>query len=173
MKRHLLALFAIAALMVGIFGGQTFANGRDDDDDDDDKKFRARLSGYLEVPPISTTGRGQFTSSLNSTSTTFSYTLTYSGLQSTASAAHIHFGQKAVAGGVVAFLCGGGGKPSCPATSGTVTGTLTASDVQALAAQGIAAGEFAEMIKAMRAKATYVNVHTSTFPSGEVRGNIQ
>jgi hypothetical protein len=69
------------------------------------------------------------------------------------------------------FLCGGGGKPACPA-SGTVTGTLVAADVVGPTGQGIAAGEFAELVSAIRAGATYVNVHTSTFPGGEIRAQL-
>ena len=44
--------------------------------------------------------------------TRIDYELTYSNLSSTASAAHIHFAQPGVNGGIVAFLCGGGGKPA-------------------------------------------------------------
>ena len=73
----------------------------------------------------------------------------------------------------MAFLCGGGGKPACPgAASGTVTGTIVAADIQALPAQGIAAGEFNEVVAAVRAGVTYVNVHTSTYGNGEIRGQI-
>jgi len=39
--------------------------------------------------------------------------------------------------------------------------------------RGIAAGEFAELVRAMRNGATYVNVHSVTYPAGEIRGNIR
>ena len=44
----------------------------------------------------------------------------------------------------------------------------------ARSAQNIDAGAagFAEMIKAMRAGAAYANVHTTLFPTGEIRGAI-
>lgn len=58
-----------------------------------------------------------------------------------AGAAHIHLGARATTGGVSAFLCGGG-KPSCPPTGGTVTGTITRADVIGPASQGIEPGEF-------------------------------
>jgi hypothetical protein len=87
--------------------------------------------------------------------------------------AHIHFGQKNVSGGVAAFLCGGGSKPAaCPAREGTVTGTIVAADVVGPSNQGIAAGEFAELVRAIRAGKTYANVHSSKFPGGEIRGQI-
>jgi glucose-1-phosphate thymidylyltransferase len=67
--------------------------------------------------------------------------------------AHIHFGQPGVNGGIVTLLCtnlgnGPAGTPLCPA-SGTVTGTISAATVVgAAAAQRIAAGELAEVIRA-------------------------
>jgi hypothetical protein len=65
---------------------------------------------------------------------------------------------------------------ACPgpdATSGTIEGTLDAADVTALAAaQGIAVGEFAEFVRAIRADATYVNIHTTARPGGEIRAQL-
>jgi hypothetical protein len=79
-----------------------------------------------------------------------------------------------VNGGVVFFLCGGGGKPACPAsTSGTVTGTVLAADVVALAAQGIAAGDLAAVLQMIRAGLGYANMHTPLHPGGEIRGQIR
>jgi CHRD domain-containing protein len=137
--------------------------------DDNNGGLRATLTGYEETPAISTRGHGDFRVEIKNNS--ISYRLSYSGLEGTAQVAHIHLGQRGVAGGVVAFLCGGGGKPACP-SSGTVTGTITAGDVQALPAQGIAAGEIQEVIRAMRAGVTYANVHSTTFSGGEIRGQI-
>ena len=85
--------------------------------------------------------------------------------------AHIHFGQRSVNGGVAAFLCGGGSKPACP-QSGTVTGTIVPTDVIGPVGQGIAAGEFDELVAAIRAGRAYANVHSTKFPGGEVRGQI-
>jgi hypothetical protein len=129
-----------------------------------------RMSGYLEVPSVSTSGRGTIEVRIRNGSK-IDYKLTYSGLSSAASAAHVHFAQPSVNGGVAAFLCGGGGKPVCP-SSGSVSGTIVAADVLNVAGQGIAAGEFAELAAAMKAGFTYANVHTATFPNGELRGQI-
>jgi len=82
----------------------------------------------------------------------------------------------------VLFLCNTSGSPpatvpvppQCPQGAGTVSGTLTAADVIAVAGQGIDPGAtgFAEMIKAMRNGAAYANVHTMLRPSGEIRGPL-
>jgi hypothetical protein len=53
-----------------------------------------------------------------------------------------------------------------------VTGVIVASDVVGPADQGIEPGEFDELKRAIRAKSTYVNVHTEAFPNGEIRGNL-
>lgn len=132
-------------------------------------EFKASLNGYLEVPSISTTARGSFRAEIKGS--TIKYRLTFRDLTTPTLFSHIHFGRPDVVGGVAAFLCGGGGKPACPA-SGTVTGTVTAANVVGPNGQGIAAGEFGELIRAMRAGATYVNVHSETYPSGEIRGHI-
>lgn len=128
------------------------------------------LIGFEEVPPVSTVGSGTFRATVSATS--IDYELTYNNLEGTASAAHIHFGQRWVSGGVAAWLCGGGDKPPCP-PSGTVTGTIDAADVIGPAAQGIAPGEFAELRRAIAAGVTYVNVHSDLFPNGEIRWQIE
>lgn len=135
--------------------------------------FKAELDGFQETPAISTTGTGEFRARISKDEDSIDFELTYSGLEGGAvTAAHIHLGQAGVAGGVSAFLCGGGGKPACPA-SGTVEATIVASDVIGPAGQGIAAGELDELVAAIREGVTYANVHTTTFPTGEIRGRIK
>jgi hypothetical protein len=56
---------------------------------------------------------------------------------------------------------------------GTVTGTITPGQVLSAAGQGLDAGEFDELVRALRAGATYANVHSSLFPPGEIRGQIR
>ena len=77
----------------------------------------AELSGFNETPPILTNGSGTFRARISGDSLT--YTLTFSGLTSDATQAHLHFGQPGVAGGVFLFLCtnlgnGPAGTPACP-----------------------------------------------------------
>ena len=144
-----------------------------------DRDFAARLSGYQEVPAVSTSGRGRFHARLSRDEETLRFVLRYSRLEAPATAAHIHFGQRFVAGGVAAFLCGGGptSKPPCPAGTGdetvTVSGSITAADVVGPEGQGISPGEFDELLRALRHEVTYVNVHSSLFPTGEIRGQVR
>jgi len=135
-------------------------------------KARATLSGYEETPSVSTVAKGKFRAEIDGDS--IDYRLTYTGIEGgTTLAAHIHFGQRHTAGGVSAFLCGGGDKPACPTPGGTVEGTIDAADVIGPAGQGILAGQLNELVRAIRAGATYVNVHSTTFPAGEIRGQVK
>jgi hypothetical protein len=143
---------------------------------------KAELDGYQEIsapatPPgqaassVSTLGNGTFKAKIRSNEIQFR--LSYEDLEGgNVLFAHIHFAQRAVNGGVSAFLCGGGGKGPCP-PSGTVTGTITPTDVIGPASQGIAPGQFEELVRAIEAGATYANVHTQAWPGGEIRGQIR
>jgi CHRD domain len=141
---------------------------------DNGNNAKADLDGYQELSPassISTLGNGEFKAKIRSQEIRF--TLSYRDLEGgNVLFAHIHFGQLHTNGGISAFLCGGGGKDPCPPSPATVTGTITPSDVIGPTAQGIAPTEFDELVRAMRAGATYANVHTATFPNGEIRGQI-
>ena len=160
LSRHVLLVPAIA-LAVSL-GGPAVAQ----------TTIGGAMGGFQEAPSISTAGAGSFIAGINASETAINYQLSYSNLQGMATAAHIHLGQRGVSGGIVAFLCGGGGKPACPA-SGSVTGSITAADILALPSQGIALGELAEVIAAIRVGVTYANVHSDVFPSGEIRGQIR
>src|SRR5262249_50840373 len=139
----------------------------------DEPSFRTRLSGAQEVPVISTRATGDFRATVESNGSSLSFRLRYEGLEGgNVLFAHVHIGQRSVNGGVMFFLCGGGGKPDCPESPATVTGTVVAEDVVGPAGQGISAGEFAKAIRAMRAGNAYANVHTTKFPGGEIRGQV-
>jgi hypothetical protein len=142
--------------------------------DNERNHFKAELQGFSEVPAVSSTGRGEFSARISGDETAIDWELSYEGLEGiTTTAAHVHFGQRSVNGGVSFFLCSGPGQPACTPTSGSFSGTATAADIVGPAAQGIAPGELAELIRAMRAGKTYANVHTDKHPGGEIRGDIR
>ena len=143
------------------------------DDNDGRRHFKADLIGYNETPALSTNGEGHLRLEINHNDTAIDFRLSYANMTGNPAVAHIHLGQRHTAGGVIIFFCGGGGKPACPPQPATITGTLDASGVVGPVAQGIAAGEFDELIRAIRAGATYANVHTAAFPAGEIRGQIR
>jgi hypothetical protein len=137
-------------------------------------RFSARLVGFEETPSESTPGFGTFQARVNGD--TIHYVLHYEGFEAAEGNtlfSHIHFGQPGVAGGVSAFLCGGGGKPPCTPLQGTFEGDIHPADVIGPAGQGIAPGEMSELITAMRKGFTYANVHTTLNPAGLIRGQIR
>jgi len=60
--------------------------------------MRAGLSGFSEVPPKATEGNGTFKAKASNGAIEF--TLTYSGLTTSAFMAHFHFAQRGVNGGI-------------------------------------------------------------------------
>src|SRR5438093_11035444 len=160
-------VLAVAASAVALASAALGDEGRN--------RFHGVLSGYQEVVgpgPISTTGSGTVALRIDESGQQISYRLTYT-LENTATAAHIHFGQRGVGGGVIAFLCGGGGKPACPSPGGTVEGVIVPADIGAGAAnQGIEPGSFEEAVRAIRAGAVYANVHSTRWGSGEIRAQV-
>jgi hypothetical protein len=139
--------------------------------------LRADLSGDEEVPAVFSAGKGDLRLLVYPGRNTIAYELTYGGLSAAVTQAHIHFGQPAVNGAISVFLCsnlgnGPAGTQPCP-NSGTISGLITADQVvNNAAAQGIGAGNIDALIDVLREQLTYVNVHTSAFPGGEIRGQI-
>lgn len=136
----------------------------------------AKLSGFQEVPALYTDATGSFAARLNEGGDQLGFTLSYSGIASAVQFAHIHFGQRGVNGGVVVWLCdntgsGPSGTQTCPTGEGTIEGTISGENVMEI--QGIAAGDFTAFVKAIGAGATYVNVHSETFPAGAIRGQLE
>ena len=145
-----------------------------------DNKLRVQLSGYEETPnTLSSPGSGEFEARISGSEDSIEWTLSYRDIPTPVLQAHIHFGQRALSGGISIFLCTNiGNAPAgtvtaaCPPTGGTVGGVITANDVVGPVAQGIAPRELAEIIAAIRAGYAYVNIHSQAFPTGELRGQF-
>ncbi len=174
-RTRLLAATALATAGALTVGTVAYAG------DNDRKRPRAifaQLSGYQEDPnALSTTGTGSFMLSIDSRAQTLTYRLRYANLEGDVTQAHIHLGGRHQSGGISAFLCssigtGPAGTQPCPAAPGEVTGTIRAADVIGPVGQGITAGQIGELLAAIRADTTYVNVHSSLYPGGEIRSQL-
>ena len=164
MKTRNIGKWAIATLAASLFAVPAARSATE--------PFSAILVGANEVPPINTAGSGAFGMQIVGSNITFS--ISFSDLSSPLAVAHIHFAPSQVAGGVMIFLCGGGGQPDCPATTaGTITGTITAANVTGPTTQGINPGDLDSALEAVRAGLGYVNMHTVNFGGGEIRGQIK
>ena len=163
LKMLALAILALAVLSVAV-AGIVAANER--------SRFKTALSGYEETPAVSSAGSGEFSATVDDENQTIHYTLSFANLNRSVLFAHVHFGQRGVAGGIAAFLCGGGTKPAPCVPGTTITGTITPAGVSGPSGQGIAPGEWNELVAAIRAGVAYANVHSTTQPAGEIRGQI-
>lgn len=160
---------------LGLITGTTAAAIADGDDDDRSRIRSGPLSGFNEDPmAISSSGTGTFSAVVDEGAV--NWRLSYRRTEGVVQQAHIHVGKHSQSGGISVFLCtnlgnGPAGTPACP-VSGSVSGTIRADDVIGPQAQGIAPGELAELVRAVRAGAAYVNVHSSLYPGGEIRTQI-
>lgn len=156
-----------------ILASLTLACGDDDENPAEaGTQFSATLSGAEEVPAVPSTATGTATFTISGSQIT--YTVNTTGIVNPV-VSHIHVAPVGENGPVRLNLCGTGAPaPAC----GTGEGVL------ATGTSGTTVGiTFDELVAAMRAGDTYVNVHTdngspppNTGPgdmaSGEIRGQI-
>jgi CHRD domain len=167
------AILVVAGTFLATAGSGGTAVARNDFD-----SRHVRLSGFEEDPLVlSTTGNGRFTLRINLDNQEARYQLSYSALEGDITQAHIHIGGRAQSGGIAVFLCsnlgnGPAGTQLCPAAPAEISGTFGPAAVIGPAGQGVAAGEFAEVVTAIRMGKAYVNVHSSRYPGGEIRAQL-
>jgi hypothetical protein len=155
-----LVLFAVSCAALGVGLGCNSATK-------DKEVFVANLAGANEVPPRDSGASG--TASFVIDGRTVFYTIEVRGVPTSAIvAAHIHSGAAGVNGPVrVGFFPPPGG-PSTVTINGTtilVQGSWTDSDVGGITPD--------QLLAEMRAGTAYANVHTQTFPGGEIRAQLQ
>jgi hypothetical protein len=125
-----------------------------------DRVYSGALSGAAENPPVATDGTGSAYAILNAAETRLTYFVTYRGLSGPVVAAHIHLAPVGSNGPIIIPLKAG---PSA------MVGSLYAADVTP--AGGV--DNLSEAFDAIRAGDTYVNLHTSANPGGEVRAQLR
>ncbi len=129
--------------------------------------FEAPLSGGAEVPSVETAASGTATFAYDEETGELRYRLVTNGLQNVTQA-HIHTGPPDDNGPVIAFLFG-------PVEDGVTRGgtlahgTVTPDDL--VATEGFD-GTLDQLVTLLRGGGTYVNVHTTDHPAGEIRGQI-
>jgi CHRD domain-containing protein len=142
--RSSVALLGIAMLLVG--GAAAFASTL---------KFKADMSGGGEAPPNNSSGKAHLEATLDTDSNTLAWTVTYSGLTGAPIGAHFH--------GPVSYI-GLTSEENAPIQVGTpgnlaspFKGTTKIDEVQK---------------KDLKDGRWYFNIHTPTFPAGEIRGPV-
>jgi len=166
MSRSLLVATAAAALL---FTGQAQAATY---------VFEAVLSGANEVPPAATPGTGNARVTFDDVWNTMRVEASFSGLLGTTTAAHIHCCAPAgtnigVATTTPTFTGFPGG-----VTSGSYDNTFDMTLASSysggfLTANGGSTGAaFAALFAGAKANQAYFNIHTTSFPGGEIRGQL-
>ena len=111
-------------------------------------RYAITLEGSQETPPNGSPATGGGFVEFDTTTNTIYYNIAYSGLSSSETAAHIHgFSARGVASGVLSGL-----PPGSPKIGSVTFGPAQQADILA----GL----------------SYFNIHTTNFPGGEIRGQI-
>lgn len=156
------AVLALSALAVGC--------------DDDDPvspatptQFTASLSGGNERPAITSTGTGTATFTVNDDGT-IAYVVRVNNLTSNVTVCHIHTGRTDISGGVLVTLCNGGTPGPITTETTVASGTI----VEGLNSTTVfhTPTTLAGLRALMASGSVYVNVHTVSVGSGEIRGQI-
>lgn len=141
----------------------------EDDDNDVRARFTATLNGANERPnPVTTAATGTFEATLNE-SNILTYAVTFSGLGANTTAGHIHGpASTAVAVGFLVNFdqVAAGRILPLGVTAGTATGTV---DLNAAITATVSGDSLLTLLNNGNA---YVNIHTTGFPAGEIRGQI-
>lgn len=132
---------------------------------------RTHLTGDEEVPPNDGRGQGQAVFKVSGDGNSVSYRLMIANIENTLMA-HIHLAPAGSNGSIVVWLRPSGPPPQLvPGRFGGVyaEGTFTGANLVG----PLAGRPLSDLVDAMRAGNTYVNVHTTQFPGGEIRGQVR
>lgn len=113
-------------------------------------QFHTTLSGGSEVPPTDSKGTGTVDATLDTSTKTLTWTVTYSGLTGPATAAHFHG----------PAMAGANAKPVVPmkgSLASPMKGSAELTD---------------EQMKQLEDGQWYFNIHTAKHPGGEIRGQM-
>lgn len=128
-----------------------------------EQKFTAKLSGKEEVPPNESPSTGL--AWVKITDDQLGYEVNVTDMDKV-NAAHIHLGEAGKNGPVILTLFQGG-------PTEQVNGTVGEANVTASNLDGPMKGKaITDLVTAMKNGTTYVNVHTTDFPNGEIRGQL-
>lgn len=117
--------------------------------------FRAYLDGRNEIPPNNSLATGNFNVKLSIDETRLKFKLRTRGLRNIISA-HFHLGNINENGPIVKTI-------PIDLRTGDAVGTWTATDSEPLTPQ---------LVARLKTGGLYVNVHTTLYPDGEIRGQI-
>lgn len=113
--------------------------------------FEATLSGAQEVPPANTPATGSAEFSLNNNTNLLTWKVTYTGLTGVPTGAHIH-------------------GPAAPGQNAAIVVPFANVAAQPIMGQATLTPQ---QVNDLAAGMWYVNIHTPSFPAGEIRGQLR
>ncbi len=135
------------------------------------RNHTSHLGGNNEVPPVDTRAQGQVKVQLSKDGNSLHFKLIVANIENV-TMAHFHLAPEGVNGPVVVWLYPSG--PPAQLIPGRSQGPLSEGEVTAANLVGPLAGQsMTELAEAIRNGNIYVNVHTSAYPGGEVRGQLR
>ena len=146
-------ILVVALVALAAFIGTASGGGR---------PLSTSMSGSQENPPNSSPATGTTAVRLNHGQGSVCYDMSVSNLTTAPSMAHIHKAPAGTNGSIVIHLFGTGGAPAPTTTSFTITNFCQTGISQALIKDIV-----------QNPDQYYVNVHTQTFPGGEIRGQLR
>jgi hypothetical protein len=156
--RLVLLVFGLGLVTVGL--ATAGLNGR----------WNTHLTGDNENPANDSRAQAQANFKLSSDGSSLAYKLNVANIENVTQA-HIHMGSPTANGPIVAWLY-----PSAPPLQlipGRSSGTLGEGTLTAGSLVGPLTGQpLSVLLDAIDSGNAYVNVHTSQFPPGEIRGNL-
>jgi len=120
--------------------------------------FDVVLSGLNESPPNASPGAGTASMSFDDTTLKMQVDVSFAGLVAGVTAAHIHCCTAVAGSGNVGVAVGMTGFPT-----GVAAGSYNHSF-------DLSAASFGSLLAGAQAGKAYLNIHTQTFPGGEIRG---
>jgi hypothetical protein len=140
-------------------------------------RFKARLNGAQEVPPNGTESTGRFIITFNNDLTEGEFTLHVNHLDNV-TRAHLHCNVAGANGPIFLHLIGdmhliAAGGPAPQHVDGRWLDNATVTDASISDKTTLCGATLADVVAAMRAGSVYVNVHTTAFPGGEIRGQVE
>lgn len=128
--------------------------------------FTTSLKGENEVqdPPVETKAAGHASVKISKDETYLEYKITVANIDNV-TASHFHLVPAGSNGGAVAFLFSG---PASNPNGVLTEGVITEADLLG----PLNDADFKDLINEIRAGNIYVNVHSTKFPGGELRGQL-
>ena len=164
-----LAIFVVTVQVAPALAEHQGHETSDDHNEVHQVTFHIELTGSQQVGPVTTDAFGMATVRLTDNGTAISFRVIVCDIINV-TASHIHVGAAGTNGPVIIPFIHGVLFSSPHGCKTLAEGTRTAADLNTKASPSITSWD--DFVKALLAGNTYVNVHTTANPGGDIRGQL-